>query len=93
MNFSKLKEVLDKNNIPYDVDLLSDSGWEGGETGMGSIYYSKEDNAIIFRQGDEYEKERAYNKKIYKLIYDEKDEGVTHKPRTPYPFSHHVDKK
>lgn len=71
MNFDKLKEIIDSNNISYDVELLSDSNWECSETIIGSIFYNEEDNIIVCNQPHRIEKTREYNNKIYKLIYDE----------------------
>lgn len=34
-------EVLKKHNIPEDVKILSDSGWECGATDIEAIYYNK----------------------------------------------------
>ena len=53
MNFGKLKEILEKNNIPDNAILLSDSGWECDATDMDGIYYNKEKNIVVFTQGDD----------------------------------------
>lgn len=50
MTFEKLKKAIDKNNIPYNVHLQSDSGWECSETEMDGVYYSREKNLIVFTQ-------------------------------------------
>ena len=55
MTFEKLNELIEKHNIPKDVKLMSDSGWECGSTDMDGAYYFKEDNLIIFTQGDKYD--------------------------------------
>lgn len=52
MTFNKLSEIIKKNNIPDDVLLLSDSGWECGSTKMDGIWYCKDKNVIVFTQGD-----------------------------------------
>jgi len=77
MTFKRLKRIIDKNNIPYNVQLLSDSGWECSSTEMDGIYYNKKENKIIFTQ-EENEFERYADNKDYvalnsKLIGD-KDE-------------------
>lgn len=74
MLFNKLKEIIDDNSIPYDVELLSDSGWECNETEIGSIYYNKEDNTIVLKQAIFNDKEAEYNNKKYNLIYNEKED-------------------
>lgn len=43
-------EVLKKYNIPEDVKILSDSGWECGATDIEAIYYNKEKNFIVLVQ-------------------------------------------
>lgn len=54
MTFKKLKQIFIENNIPEDVILKSDSGWECDPTDMDGIYYNKEDNIVVFTQGYEY---------------------------------------
>jgi len=51
MTFAKLAELIKINNIPEDVSLESDSGWECGPTGMGGAYYNGKENIMIFTQG------------------------------------------
>ena len=51
MTFEKLAELIDKNNIPKNVALESDSGWECGPTGMDGVYYNQTKNMIVFTQG------------------------------------------
>ena len=56
MTFEKLKQVIEKNNIPEDVHLLSDSGWECSATEMDGVYYNECKNVIVFTQvGDEFD--------------------------------------
>ena len=50
MTFKKLKDLIDKYNIPEDVILQSDSGWECNETEMDGVYYNPTENIIIFTQ-------------------------------------------
>ena len=54
MTFKKLKQIFIENNIPENVILKSDSGWECDPTDMDGIYYNKEDNIVVFTQGYEY---------------------------------------
>jgi hypothetical protein len=61
MTFGKLKEILEKNNIPDNTILLSDSGWECDATDIDGIYYNKEKNIVVFTQGDD-----NYNPKNHK---------------------------
>lgn len=63
MTFKELKELIEKHNIPSDVKLLSESGWEYSETEMDVVYYNKKENRIIFRQEyDSYKKFLNYQK-------------------------------
>lgn len=41
MTFEKLKNLIVENNIPENVHLLSDSGWECSETEMDGIFYNR----------------------------------------------------
>lgn len=57
MTYELLTKIIEENNIPKDVELMSDSGLECNETKMDGIFYNKELNKIIFTQsGDEYDK-------------------------------------
>lgn len=55
MTFEELNDLIEKHNIPKDVKLMSDSGWECEPTNMDGVYYFKEDNLIIFTQGSKYD--------------------------------------
>lgn len=65
MTLAKLKELCQQNNIPDDVELLSDSGWECGETDMDGVWYSKEANCIVFTQGDDVDFLLKNDRKYY----------------------------
>lgn len=51
MTFEKLAKIIKENNIPEDVHLMSDSGWECCATEMDGVWYAAEDNEIVFTQG------------------------------------------
>lgn len=51
MTFKLLQKIIADNNIPEDVHLMSDSGWECDATDIGGIYYNEIFNLIIFTQG------------------------------------------
>lgn len=56
MTFELLNKIIEENNIPKDVHLRSDSGWECGETEMDGVYYNRKENVLIFTQhGDRYD--------------------------------------
>jgi hypothetical protein len=65
MTLAKLKELCQQNNIPDDVELLSDSGWECSETNMDGVWYSKEANCIVFTQGEEVDFLLENDRKYY----------------------------
>lgn len=50
MTFELLKKIIEENNIPENVTLRSNSGWECNATEMDGVWYSKEDNVIHFTQ-------------------------------------------
>ena len=68
MTFQELNKLVKDNNIPYDVKLLSDSGWECDATDMDGVYYNSESNIIVFTQYaskfDCYQKDNKW-----KMIY------------------------
>lgn len=60
MTYKKLKEIIEKNHIPEDVHLMSNSGWECGATEMDGVYYSPSANEIHFTQSSEYRSANDY---------------------------------
>ena len=56
MTLAQLNDICKRNNVPDDVKLLSDSGWEDSATPMDGVWYSKEANMIVFTPDiDEYD--------------------------------------
>ena len=55
MTFGLLKRIIEKNNIPEDVNLYADTGWECSETEINGVWYHEKDNLIIFTQKGKYE--------------------------------------
>lgn len=66
LTFEKLSNIIEKYNIPKDVHLMSDSGWECNATEMNSILYNKKENIIVFKQDSEYLEEYYSNWKNLK---------------------------
>lgn len=66
MTYDKLTKIIEKYNIPKDVHLMSDSGWECNETEMNGILYNEEKNIIVFKQDTIYLEEYYKNWKILK---------------------------
>lgn len=48
MTFKELQALIENNNIPHNVKLLSDSGWECSPTDIEVGYYNKKANHLIF---------------------------------------------
>lgn len=72
MTFDILQKIIKKNNIPIDVRLTSDSGWECDATEMDGLYYNKAKNEIVFTQcGDKYD--RYYESKEWENIYSKEE--------------------
>lgn len=66
LTFEKLSNIIEKYNIPNDVHLMSDSGWECDATEMNGILYNEKENIIVFKQDCEYLEEYYSNWKILK---------------------------
>lgn len=64
MTFQKLQKLIKQYNIPEDVRLISDSGWECDATEMDGPYYNKDKNEIVFTQAfsiyDSYHMKRQW---------------------------------
>lgn len=50
ITFNQLHQYIKENNIPEDVKLLSDSGWECNATGIRAAYYNRENNVLFLYQ-------------------------------------------
>ena len=68
MTFEKLKYLIEKYNIPSNVKLLSDSGWECDETEMDGVFYNQKENHIVFTQDFEYSNKKYLGNKDYKEL-------------------------
>ena len=56
MTFDILQKIIKENNIPSNVHLTSDSGWECDATEMNGVYYNEAENEIVFTQnGNKYD--------------------------------------
>ena len=53
MTFGQLHKIIVDNDIPDDVHLMSDSGWECSATEMNGVYYDKFKKLIVFTQEGE----------------------------------------
>lgn len=50
MTFEILNKVIKEYDIPKDVKLMSDSGWECDATDMDGIWYNRKENILVFTQ-------------------------------------------
>ena len=72
MTIGEFKKIIQKNNIPEDVTMLSDSGWECSETDMDGVWYNEEEKDIVFTQnGDEYESD-YFGKPEWRLLHSKR---------------------
>ncbi len=68
MTFELLSKIIEENNIPKNVHLLSDSGWECSETEMNGIFYNRKENKLMITQkGDWYDD--WFRREGWELIY------------------------
>ena len=76
MTVEVLLSIMEKHNVPKNVTIKSDSGWECCETDMDGIYYNRELNVMIFTQRGTVYNDR-FNEPGWKLIYgnNEKCQG------------------
>lgn len=72
LTFKDLSDILRKNNVPEDVRLMSDSGWECGSTDMCGIWYNKADNTVVFTQHGSESEEKYYYGKDWVLLNSDK---------------------
>ncbi len=68
MTFEQLSNIIAENNIPHNVELQSDSGWECCETDMNGVYYDEQNNRLVFTQDGDVGDEWFKNKDI-KILY------------------------
>ena len=50
MTIEILNKIIKENNIPNDVIIRSDSGWECGDTACDGVWYNKKKNVIVLTQ-------------------------------------------
>lgn len=69
MTLGEFNKLMKDNNIPEDVTMLSDSGWECGPSDMDGIYYNEADNELVFvQEGNVYDR-NYYGKPEWKLLH------------------------
>ena len=67
MKLNTLLKLIDKHNIPDDVLLRSDSGWECDATDMDGVYYNRKLNVIVFTQYFS-ENDRYFNELDWEML-------------------------
>ena len=67
MKLNKLLELINKHNIPDDVLIQSDSGWECDATDMDGVYYNRKLNVIVFTQYFS-ENDRYFNELDWEML-------------------------
>ena len=73
LKLSDLTEILQRyHHIPEDVVLVSDSGWEGGQTSMDGIYYNQAEKTICFTHGYG---EEMYHEPEWSLLWTGRTQG------------------
>lgn len=73
MTFKRLAKIIKENNIPEDVHLMSDSGWEVLPTDIAEAYYIPKKNVIIFTQAGTH---RQSDENVRKLTLKQREEGA-----------------
>ena len=71
MTFADLSKLIKKYNIPKDVTLMSDSGWECDRTDMDGAYYNPNENTIAFVQYP-YSSDKYFTSDRWFLLYGER---------------------
>ena len=75
MTIGEFKKIIKKFDIPEDVTMLSDSGWECSESDMDGIWYNREEKQIVFTQvGDKYDR-YYFGKPEWVLLHSRESEG------------------
>ena len=73
MTFDLLNRLIEENDIPINVKLMSDSEWERFATDMNGVWYNREKNTIVFTQvGDEYDRRYSLDDN-WELIHSKED--------------------
>lgn len=67
MEINAILKLINKHNIPDDVLLRSDSGWECDATDMDGVYYNRKLNVIVFTQYFS-ENDRYFNELDWEML-------------------------
>ena len=82
MTYEQLKNIIEKNNIPEDVHLMSNSGWECCATEMDGVLWIPTYNEIHFTQDTKFYTDAPYHWPYKKDDKDKENPTFHHKPET-----------
>ncbi len=71
MTLELLNKICEQNNIPSDVRLTSNSGWECDATEMDGIFYKRNENTLEFTQEVSINDMVKYSKQGWDCLYSE----------------------
>lgn len=93
MTYEELTNIIERNNIPKNVKLKSDSGWECCETDMDGVYYDDMSNTLIFKQDIRHTDKYYFNSLICVggrfASFTNKDELLPNKMGNPSGFNNY----
>ena len=70
MTMELLEQIIEENNIPKNVNFMSDSGWECNPTEMnGVLFYNRQSNTIISTQSGTSDREYEASED-WEILYD-----------------------
>lgn len=73
LTFEKLSNIIEKYNIPKDVHLMSDSGWECNATEMNGILYNEKEKIIELMKSKLFYYDKSSNETIMTFIKEYRD--------------------
>lgn len=69
MTFELLSNIIEEHNIPKNVHLLSDSGWECSETEMDGVFYNRNENKLVITQDGSLYDRAWFRKDGWELLH------------------------
>ena len=73
MTIKDFYKIVQDNNIPDDVTMESDSGWQCCESDMDGVYYNEEEKRIIFTQNGDLFESHWYGQEGWKLLHSSEE--------------------
>ena len=84
MTVKEFNKIVQDNNIPDDITMMSDSGWECCESDMDGVYYNEENKLIIFTQNGDMFESNWYGKEGWKLLHSSDEAKKFNKAKEKY---------